>query len=501
MLEDLVGLLESEQQMPSQKTMLDAIPIGIFSSPTETPEEILKLKAALECISPDILRGDGSIDIKDPEGANWLGAIWAIASLDWVSGQGIAQQWSMKSDRYTEDGFEAAWKAYNPNHPNPIGIGSLYKLAEIQEFKSHGSSIFKEDQVASPTTNKQSPLGLLKRFSATGSSKDMRQKMLSDKFVMKDIAILGQWTTLYAAPNTGKTLLTLWLLREQILIGELDADKVFYINADDTYRGAVEKIEIAEQLGMEMLIPNSNEFKTKYVPKLMQKLAEDDEAKGVVIVLDTLKKFTDLMDKTAASEFGKTAREFISAGGTLICLAHTNKHTDSEGKGIYSGTSDIVDDSDCAYIIDKVSVIENPGFSLSTIEFSNKKARGDVASTASFTFTKTQGMPYSNLLDSVKTLNTSDLDEVKRQAERDKQLANDKDVIKSIRSQIINGTISKSEIIKSVAAETAEGPTKVRKVLDYWTGPDSSQGHQWTYAQGAHNKYEYALLTHPLKTN
>ena len=55
-------------------------------------------------------------------------------------------------------------------------------------------------------------LDRLHGFSITGSSQTMRQQMLDDMFVLKDIAILGQWTTLYAAPNTGKTLLTLCLL-------------------------------------------------------------------------------------------------------------------------------------------------------------------------------------------------------------------------------------------------------------------------------------------------
>ena len=166
--------------------------------------------------------------------------------------------------------------------------------------------------------------------------------------------MLGQWTTIYAAPNTGKTLLTLWLLKENLLSNNLDGDFVFYVNADDNFKGIVEKTELAEQWGFHIIAPNQKGFSTSQITELMVDLAETGEARGVIIILDTLKKFTDLMHKRDASEFGIISRSFISAGGTLICLAHTNKHKNAEGKSIYSGTSDIRDDSDCAFIIDKV---------------------------------------------------------------------------------------------------------------------------------------------------
>ena len=85
----------------------------------------------------------------------------------------------------------------------------------------------------------ETALDRLHGFSITGNSKSMRQQMLDDVFVLQDIAILGQWTTLYASPNTGKTLLTLWLLREAL--GELTVDGhyVFYVNADDSFKGTV----------------------------------------------------------------------------------------------------------------------------------------------------------------------------------------------------------------------------------------------------------------------
>ena len=465
--------------------------------PQETLDEGQKLACALGAISSDIPRGIGGIDLGDDEPTDyWLGVIWAIASLGWRLGKGFAKTWSKSSNRYTDEGFEAAWNAYDPNHPNPIGIGSVYKLAEIFRGKNTEAST-PETAKSEPAKPNSGPLSLLSKFSVTGNSKQMRLQMLDDVFVMEGLGILGQWTTLYGSPNTGKTLITLWLLQEQINAGVIAGSKVFYVNADDTYRGAVDKIELAEQWGMQMLVPGHNRFKASHVLILMQKLAETGEARGIVLVLDTLKKFTDLMDKSAASAFGVTAREFVSAGGTLICMAHTNKHTDADGKGIYSGTSDIVDDSDCMYIIDKISNEGDEVSRIHTVEFTNNKARGDVATSAVFTYVRRTGETYNVLLKSVKRIKSAEATVVKKKAERNKQLEQDDEIIRAIRSNITRGVVTKSELVKAVMAGTAESRMQVKGALERWTGDDYDEGHRWSYKAGDHNKYSYSLTAPP----
>ena len=191
-----------------------------------------------------------------------------------------------------------------------------------------------------------SALAQLSAYAANGRSAEMRQQMLDDKYVLDRIAILGQWTTLYAAPNGGKTLLTLWMVIQQVKAGEIDGSKIYYVNADDHYKGQVEKLELLEPHKINVLLPNHNGFDTDKLIQLIGQLTKDKQAMGQVIILDTLKKFTDLMDKKASSEFGKLARTFVGAGGTIIALARTNKNKDDEGKGVAGGTSDIMDDCD-----------------------------------------------------------------------------------------------------------------------------------------------------------
>ncbi len=122
-------------QPPDHKYSRDQSPLMkrlMGSSPSESTFEIEKLKSALSILSPDVDRGQGKFytSLGFPTQDYWLAAVWAIASLGWVAGKDIAKDWSEQStDRYTDEGFEKAWSEFKPNHPNPIGIRSLYKRA------------------------------------------------------------------------------------------------------------------------------------------------------------------------------------------------------------------------------------------------------------------------------------------------------------------------------------------------------------------------------------
>mgnify|MGYP003657843408 FL=1 len=57
-----------------------------------------------------------------------------------------------------------------------------------------------------------------------------------------------------------------------------------------------------------MLIPGVNGFNKNELFAIIGDLVKSDEANGKIIILDTLKKFTDIMDKKGASDFGEKVR-------------------------------------------------------------------------------------------------------------------------------------------------------------------------------------------------
>jgi hypothetical protein len=323
----------------------------------------------------------------------------------------------------------------------------------------------------------------------------MRQQMLDDKYVLDRIAIRGQWTTLYAAPNGGKTLLTLWMLIQQVKAGEIDGSKIYYVNADDHYKGQVEKLELLEPHKINVLLPGQNGFDTDKLTQLIGQLTKDKQAMGQVIILDTLKKFTDLMDKTASSDFGKLARTFVGAGGTIIALAHTNKNKDDEGKGVAGGTSDIMDDCDCAFLIEG----RGPdGHNKYKAIFYNRKARGDVAQKVAFQYSKLDGCTYEQLLNSVAILGKKEAKAEDEAHKLQQAIRDDEETVLAILEALGEKELLTKDILAHVTEETAISHARAKKALLKWKGEDYAQGHRWTVRSGDKSKKHYTRLANPI---
>ncbi|MDT0581439.1 AAA family ATPase [Brumicola blandensis] len=332
-------------------------------------------------------------------------------------------------------------------------------------------------------------------FSLNGSSSEMRQQMLDDKFVLNGIAILGQATALYAKPNSGKTLLTIHLICEGIKSGELNAEDVFYVNADDNFKGIVTKLEIAEKYKFNMLAPGFNGFNVNEFSQYMDAMIRIDQCQGKVIILDTLKKFTNIMDKKVSSDFGKVMRGFVSKGGTMILLAHTNKNRDNDGKVVFSGTSDIVDDVDCAYTID---VTEGSDGLYKTVVFENIKSRGDVEQDAAFKYlnkvTNADG-GYSALLTSVSRVSEQQAQLAKSLVQIQERLDKNASIIDAIKEALESGEMPKTDLIETAHRLSGVSKERVTRALNAHTGKDWTKGHRWSKRKGEKHSYLYRLIT------
>lgn len=342
------------------------------------------------------------------------------------------------------------------------------------------------NQAKENTTHRSLSLDM---FALNGSSQIMRSKMLDDVFVLQSLALLGQMTIFYSAPNVGKTLLTLWLIIEAIREGDICPTDLYYVNADDTYKGLVYKLELAETHGFKMLTPGHIGFKAPMLVDNLNNMVQTDTAKGKIIVLDTLKKFTDLMDKKKGSEFAEVVRQFISKGGTLIGLAHINKHRSDDGRPVYSGTTDLVDDGDCAYTIDVV----NHASETKTIIFENFKARGDVAQEVTFSYETERGMTYQQRLESVQRLDDDQIKQAKAEQARQATYDRNLDAIRAIREVLQAGSCSKTDLVKTASQNSGVSKKLIIQALDDHAGNKSDENQFWTVDKEANNAAVYSL--------
>lgn len=348
------------------------------------------------------------------------------------------------------------------------------------------SSMLYQEKGKGKQQEEKKPVFDFSKFSLNGMSEEMKKKMLEDQYVLGRLAILGQATVFYAKPNSGKTLLTIHMLCEAIDNNNINASDVFYVNADDNYRGLVSKLEIAEKHGFQMVAPDFNGFSVSDFADYMKEMSKSDICQGKVIILDTLKKFTDIMDKRMASEFGKVMRGFVIKGGTMILLAHTNKNRDAENKVVFSGTSDIVDDVDCAYTLD----VTQSSLTDKTVLFENIKSRGDVDQEAIYSYSNNvtgESGGYAALLRSVQEVKHADADEMKEQIAREERLERNASVIESILECLEGGERLKTELIEEAHKLSGASKQKVSRVLRDHTGKDIAKGHRWSERKGEKN--------------
>lgn len=491
------------------KLKMDAAPTGLSVEPHDTasaevatgntksfvPTEMSKLAQLLDAIKPDCGRNE------------WLHVLMAVHNATGGSDAGLAlvDAWSSKGKKYKGPKDVAVqWHSLDGYTGTPIAVGTLIKMArEVgadtdaimmgeEAFEPCETEVVEADAQAPATTTMPRDARIanpLTRYSLRDSLAELEKQRVEQRLILGELVLLGQATVIYALANTGKTLIVIYLLIDAIRKSLIDPSKLYYINMDDNSSGLVEKVRVFAEYGCHMLADGHKGFAAKVFSAAMQKMIETDTAHGAIIVLDTLKKFVNTMNKDESREFAGVVRRFCLKGGTVIALAHANKNPGPDGKIKYTGTTDIVDDFDCAYTLQTVSQVDA---TQRVVEFTNIKRRGDVALSAAYSYALERGVSYGELLTSVQELNLDQLEPIKQAAE----LQSDAPVITAIESCIAEGITSKMKLAME-AAERAKVSNRVAiQVLEKYTGDDQNK-HRWKYVVRDRGAKVFELLSRP----
>lgn len=292
---------------------------------------------------------------------------------------------------------------FNRGLEKPLPKGELKTLlnsAGSYEYESSG-------QIS--ISNDDSPLLTLTNLSATRRISEMKKNLSNDFYIVPEMALSGQLTLFYAKPNTGKTLLFFHFIIKGIENGSLKPSDIFYINADDNYRGLFTKAKIADKFNFNLISPAEAGVSPNDIINLLNQLAESEDAVGKIIFLDTLKKFANMLDKNSQASLYSVLRRLVAKNSTVVIAGHANKHPDYEGNLVYEGTADTFNDVDTVYSIYRMSDREDPK---QIIEFRREKDRGDVVSKVSYSFQKKRGMHYKEILKSIRRLDDTEADQV-----------------------------------------------------------------------------------------
>jgi len=448
-----------------------------------------QVKALLDGIDPDIGYAD------------WTAALMAVHHECGGSDEGLefADAWSGRGEKYKgRQEIETKWRSFRADIANPCTIRTLAHLARKcgadptavldaadEQFQPCGFEVLK-----TPTEAPAPPKNPLSRFSLLGYLEQIKRLAVEQAFVLAALALVGQLTAFFAPPGSGKTLLTLALLLNAIASGAIDPRLVFYINVDDSLHGLLDKLRIAEDYGLHMLVDGYCGFEVRNFIGLVEELIEKDEARGVIVILDTLKRFTDLMDKKSASRFTATMRRFCLKGGTVIALAHTNKNPGRDGRLVYAGTTDIVDDFDAAFILEP---LEEPGpAGEKVVAFRNVKRRGNVALEAAYCYRDEPDLPYLEVLLAVREFDEKAVPQLRRADEARSQA----ELIDAVAASIRDGVRMKMQLAAEVARRAGISRGKALALIERHTGDDPAL-HRWRFTVGARGAKVFELLEQP----
>lgn len=319
----------------------------------------------------------------------------------------------------------------------------------------------------------------------------LRRQRKNAVYIAGRLALAGQITVFYAPPNTGKTLIALKLISESIANGTA-GENVFHINLDDTFDGLIEKADLANRHGFHELGPDIFVKPDENLHELVEKLVNEDSARKAVLILDTVKKFVDVMDKKASSKFMTICRRFTAAGGTIIALAHVNKKKNDDDEGIPAGTSDILDDCDCAYVMHALKDETGSEGKWRSVEFLQKKARGPVVPEAIYKY-QINHHDYSQMFHSVKLIEGDEVDRVRQQNAIDSEKAHDLEAIEAISSELDSSEPKAQKDILKALGQSGISRRTLIDCLKRWDCPQEDGG-LWKLTRGDSNSNCYRLL-------
>lgn len=344
---------------------------------------------------------------------------------------------------------------------------------------------------ATPPAQTSKPAGAkhpLRRFSLLGRADEIEASAADAKPLLGQFILQGQATMIYAEPNTGKTLVALKLCLTAIDAGRIEPENLYYVNADDSFSGLAVKARLMQDAGAHMLVPGREGFRNGQLIEFLTQAIEGGSARGTCVIIDTLKKFTDLMDKKRSSEFAQVCRQYVMAGGTVVALGHTAKNPNADGTPRYQGTTDILEDFDAVYVAQPMTSKTSPD--VRGAKFIRKKCRADSPEIVAYAYAANPGISYPEKLASVLPVDPDDLGDY---ATENGQVSEGLVLEAIVRLIEEGGARGQMALAKAAAKESGVSHRTAIEVLSRHTGDEPGR-HLWNFDKGPRGVRSYRLI-------
>ena len=265
-------------------------------------------------------------------------------------------------------------------------------------------------------------------------------------FLIQNIIVSGHITAYPSPANGGKTTLFKYFCEELTSKGMT----VLYVNADAGPGELRSHFVHAKKHGYAVISPDVTPGKSasNVTEKLKVLVDSGAQLDKFVFILDTLKKFVDVISKPQAKEFYKLLRAVTVRGGTICLLCHTNKYPGEDKKQIFEGTADLRNDIDDMIYLDSYL---NERTKMLEITTRPDKVRA-VFNPVSFQIDKDNGLKVTPVLGTVVNILPK----------------TDRDILDLLKEAIGGGFTRQGEIIEYVKERCNAGDKKIRTKLKYY---------------------------------
>ena len=401
-----------------------------------TDEEKTVIKDALTALDPSMHHDE------------WIAIGMAIhnAYAGAVEGLRLWAEWSSRSDNpeHLDCNYAQRWNSFtdDPSRGN-VGFPTILKMArdagwggDVEEDVAVDEAFDHEREYVSGT--------FMEMLDEHRLTKEEIDQFAEPVWLVENLVIKGHLSAFPAPANGGKTLLFMELARE------LASDNlVVYINMDISGVGSKRHWQQAVEAGISWVTPD---LKGSNINKLMSSLYSSplEDLKNTVIIIDTLKKLTDMIDKRKSKSLYKSLRRLTSKGATVICLCHTNKYKDADGNAIYEGTGDLRSDVDNMIYLEPF----HEGTKLRSLSTRPDKVRG-AFEPITFEFDDARRMKVADEFIDTNTLI---------------QEAKDQEGIDEVNAAIKAGCLRQAELVKYVGDTYGRNRKRVLRILTNYGG-------------------------------
>lgn len=273
-------------------------------------------------------------------------------------------------------------------------------------------------------------------------------KMSEAEFLIPNMIVRGHVAAYVAPGNGGKTAIFVYLCEKLSAKGL----KVFYINVDGSPSDLKRHHAHAKLHNYQVIAPDACDGKSAAdVIEIFKSMIQSNQrCDDYVFILDTLKKFTDVIDKRQSKELYNLMRALTVKGATVCLLGHCNKYNDSEGGLVYEGTADLRNDLD----------------ELIYLKSSKNESKNILEITTRPDKVRAEFLPISFVIDFNNNRQVSMSDSVLNIFPPEEH-----EFVENIKDAIANGKSGQTEIIAWVKERSSAGDKKIRDRLKrYSTG-------------------------------